>query len=46
VKIGDNSIVGANSVVTRDVPEKVIVSGIPAKVIKEVWNESDTGRKL
>lgn len=45
VKIGSNSIVGANSVVTRDVPENVIVSGIPAKVIRERWTE-DEGRKL
>ena len=35
VKIGSNSIIGANSVVTKDIPDNVIVSGIPAIVIKE-----------
>ncbi len=44
VKIGSNVIVGANSVVTRDVPEDMIVSGIPAKVIRERWSELE--RKL
>ena len=45
VKVGDNSIVGANSVVTRDVPENVIVRGSPAVVIKDRWPEN-SGRKL
>lgn len=45
VKIGSGSIIGANSVVTRDVPGKVIVAGNPAKVIKAVWDEN-SGRKL
>ena len=45
IHIGSNSIIGANSVVTRDVPENTIVSGVPAKVIKERWSE-DSGRKL
>lgn len=45
ITIGSNSIIGANSVVNRDVPENVIVFGVPAKVIKEKWDES-TGRKL
>lgn len=33
VKIGANSIVGANSTVTRDIPANVVVAGSPAKVI-------------
>lgn len=45
VRVGPNSIIGANSVVTRDVPENVIVSGIPAKVLKEVWARNSE-RKL
>lgn len=35
VKISQDSILGANSVVNKDVPENVIVGGIPAKIIKE-----------
>lgn len=34
VKVGDNAIIGANSVVTKDVPKNAIVAGIPAKIIK------------
>jgi acetyltransferase-like isoleucine patch superfamily enzyme len=37
VSIGRNSIVANSSVVTRDVPENVIVGGNPAKVIKNVF---------
>lgn len=36
VRIGRNSLVGAGSVVTRDVPENSVVAGNPAKVIKMV----------
>lgn len=45
VRIGANSIIGANSVVTTDLPQNVIIAGIPGKVIKERWCE-DSGRKL
>ena len=39
VTIGALSIIGANSVVTKSVPEKCIAAGIPAKVLKR-WDES------
>jgi acetyltransferase-like isoleucine patch superfamily enzyme len=34
--IGENAIVGAGSVVTRDVPANTIVAGNPAKVLRSV----------
>ena len=34
VTVGDNSVVGARAVVTRDVPPGVVVAGNPARVIK------------
>lgn len=36
VTIGENSVVGSNAVVTKDVPANVIVGGIPAKVVKHL----------
>lgn len=36
VTIGENSIVAAGSVVSKDVPDNTIVGGIPAKFIKEI----------
>ncbi|HEU4736207.1 MAG TPA: acyltransferase [Solirubrobacterales bacterium] len=34
VRVGDNAIVGTNSVVTKDVPANAVVAGIPARVIR------------
>ncbi len=36
VRIGRNSIVGAGSIVTKDVPENCVVCGNPAKIIKVI----------
>lgn len=35
VTVGDNSVVGARAVVTKDVPPGVVVAGNPARVIKQ-----------
>lgn len=42
ITIGENSIIGANSVVTKDIPDNCIAVGIPAKVIKKFNFESKT----
>lgn len=36
VTIGDNSVVAAGAVVTKDVPADTVVGGVPAKVIKKI----------
>jgi serine O-acetyltransferase len=39
IKIGNNVAIGANSVVTRDIPDNAVVVGIPGNVIS--YNGSD-----
>jgi sugar O-acyltransferase (sialic acid O-acetyltransferase NeuD family) len=34
IKIGENSVIGAGSVIIEDVPRKVLVAGVPAKIKK------------
>lgn len=36
VRIGYGAIVGAGSVVTKDVPAMIIVAGNPARIIKKI----------
>lgn len=35
VHIGDNSIIGSGSIVTKDIPQNVTAVGVPAKVVRE-----------
>ena len=41
--IGDNTIIGAGSVVTHDIPANVIAAGVPAKVIRAITDKDKTG---
>ncbi len=36
VTIGENSIIGAGSVVTKNVPDNVIAAGVPARVLRKI----------
>lgn len=36
VTIGDNVIIGAGSIITRDIPSNSVAAGVPAKVIKSL----------
>jgi acetyltransferase-like isoleucine patch superfamily enzyme len=40
VEIGEDAIVGAGSVVTHDVPPRTIVTGNPARVLREIGREA------
>lgn len=46
ITIGDNCVVGAGSVVTKDVPDRCIVAGNPAKIIRENIEVGRYGRFL
>jgi len=46
VTIGQNSVVAARAVVTRDVPANVIVAGNPAQVVKELDPEREMTTRL
>jgi len=41
VTIGDNVVIGAGSVVTRDIPSGVVAFGNPCRVIRKIKEETD-----
>lgn len=40
ITIGHNSIIGANSVITKDIPPYSIVIGVPGKIINKITKEN------
>ena len=36
VTIGDNTVIGAGSVVTKDIPANVLACGVPCEVVREI----------
>ncbi len=45
VTIGDNSIIGAGSVVTKDIPPNVVAVGVPCRIIREITAADRVGIK-
>lgn len=41
VKIGKNTVIGANSLVLKDIPENVVAGGNPCKIIKQLQNNEN-----
>lgn len=41
VTIGDNSVIGAGAVVSRDIPANVVAMGVPCKVVREIGKKDD-----
>ena len=40
VKIGDGAVIGAGSIVTKDIPAHAVVAGVPAKIIRYRFDEA------
>ncbi|MDE6107316.1 MAG: sugar O-acetyltransferase, partial [Oscillospiraceae bacterium] len=39
VTIGDNVVIGSGSVVTRDIPDRVVAAGNPCRVLRKITEE-------
>ena len=45
MRIGKNSIIGASSVVTKDIPPNVVAAGNPAKIVKNLTDQDFISEK-
>lgn len=39
ITIGENSVIGAGSVVTNDIPPNVVAYGVPCRVIRKIGDK-------
>lgn len=46
ISIGDNVIIGAGSVVTKDIPSNSVYVGNPAKFIKKIDSNSELWQEI
>lgn len=46
VTIGNNAVIGAGSVVNRDVPDGVVAAGNPCEVIRRITDEDRENTKF
>lgn len=46
VHIGYNCVIGANSVVTKDIPDYCVAVGAPVKIIKKYYRDTAVGKEL
>lgn len=42
ITVGDNTVIGAGSLVTKDIPANVVAYGSPCKVVRPITEEDET----
>lgn len=42
VTIGEGAVIGAGSIVTKDIPPRVIAAGNPCRIIREITDKDKT----
>jgi acetyltransferase-like isoleucine patch superfamily enzyme len=45
VTIGERAVIGANSVVTKDIPAHTIAAGAPARALKEIAYDAPSSER-